>query len=63
MLNNYEAIVKAVLDRTKFDSDMGELVKKQYTLSGIKLDSKGISAEIQKALSSASFDIHINPCC
>lgn len=61
MLNNYEAIVKAVLDKTKFDSDMGELVKKQYTLSGIKLDSKGISAEIQKALSSASFDIHINP--
>ena len=61
MLNNYEAIVKAVLDKTKFDSDMGELVKKQYTLSGIKLDSKGISSEIQKALSSASFDIHINP--
>ena len=31
MLNNYEAIVKAVLDKTKFDSDMGELVRKQHS--------------------------------
>lgn len=61
MLNNYEAIVKAVLDRTKFDSDMGELVRKQYTLSNIRIDTSNLVTEIQNALRSTSFDVHINP--
>lgn len=61
MLNNYEAIVKAVLDKTKFDSDMGELVRKQYTLSNIRIDTSNLVTEIQNALRSTSFDVHINP--
>ena len=61
MANNYEAIVRAILDQTKFDADMNKLQNERYDLRNVHIDTTNFATEIQKALNSSSFNINVNP--
>lgn len=61
MANNYEAIVRAVLDQTQFNSDMDKLQNGQYELRNLHIEPSNLSKEIQDALNSQRFNIDINP--
>lgn len=61
MANNYEAIVRAVLDQRRFDSDMEALQNDRYDLRNVHIDTSNFVREIQQAINAASFNININP--
>lgn len=61
MANNYEAIVRAVLDQTQFNTDMGKLQNERFDLRNIHVDPSNLATEIQRALNSSSFNINVNP--
>lgn len=59
MANNYEAIVRAVLDQRQFDSDMEALENAKYELRNIHIQPSNLTKEIQNALNSATFNVDI----
>lgn len=62
MANNYEAIVRAVLDQRRFDSEIDKLQNARYELKNVGVANvDNIASEIQKALNSRKFNIDINP--
>lgn len=61
MANNYEAIVRAVLDQTKFNSDMNQLQNEKFDLRNVHIDTTNFASEIQRALNASSFNINVNP--
>lgn len=61
MANNYEAIVRAVLDQTKFNSDMNQLQNEKFDLRNVHIDTTNFASEIQRALNTSSFNINVNP--
>lgn len=61
MANNYEAIVRAVLDQTQFNSDMDKLQNGKYELRNLHIEPSNLAKEIQNALNSQRFNIDINP--
>lgn len=61
MANNYEAIVRAVLDQTRFNNDMDDLQNRKYELRNIHVEPSNLAKEIQNALNSQRFNIDINP--
>lgn len=61
MANNYEAIVRAVLDQGQFNSDMADLQNKKYELRNLHVEPSNLAKEIQNALNSHRFNIDINP--
>lgn len=61
MANNYEAIVRAVLDQRRFNSEMDALENARYELQNVHIDTSNFVREIQNAINSASFTLNINP--
>lgn len=61
MANNYEALVRAVLDQTQFNTDMNKLQNERFDLRNIHVDPTNLTTEIQRALNSSSFNINVNP--
>lgn len=59
MANNFEALIRAVLDTTDFPNQVKKLDNKHFVKLGI--DSQHLISEIRSALNTATFDININP--
>lgn len=58
---DFEALIKARLDSTKFKQEMDQVRNARYELTNVGVNANHLVSEIEKALHGQTFDININP--